>query len=265
MPSLRILGNASAAPPANGACSAYLVEARDTKVLLDCGPGSLARIRAATDVSELDAIVISHMHTDHFLDLLAMNVALRTQEAGRAVGGAPWRVPLYLPPGGLETLEACFAGLATNVSGTTAARWRDSFDAREYDPAETLVAGPVSVTFVGPTKHSQLDYGMRLECGGRVLGYTGDTAFCEAAIEVGRGADLFLAECTLMDAGRASDTHTCAAELATMARAARPGRLLATHFLRHDEPWRAELSKRLTEGMDATEHHLVALGDVYEF
>ncbi len=265
MPTLRILGNASAAPPANGACSAYLVEARDTKVLLDCGPGSLANIRGATDVSELDAIVISHMHTDHFLDLLAMNVALRTQETGRMTGGAPWRVPLYLPPGGLQTLEACFAGLATNVSGTTASRWRESFDAREYDPAETLSAGRIAVTFVGPTKHSQLDYGMRLACDGRVLGYTGDTAFCEAAIEVGRGADLFLAECTLMDAGRASDTHTCAAELAAMANAARPGRLLATHFLHHDEPWRSELSRRLTEGMGSTEHHVVALGDIYEF
>ena len=265
MATLRILGNASAAPPANGACSAYLVEARETRLLLDCGPGSLANIRAATNVNDLDGVIISHMHTDHFLDLLAMNVALRTEERQRAVSGAPWRLPLFLPPGGLRTLEACFAGLATNVTGTTATRWRESFDAREYEPDETLVFGPMSVTFVGPTKHSQLDYGLRLACDGAVLGYTGDTAYCEAAVEVGRDADLFLAECTLMEAGPASETHTCAAELATMAMAARPGRLLATHFLRHDEPWQSELRSRLSREAENIESHVVRLGDVYEF
>jgi ribonuclease BN (tRNA processing enzyme) len=264
MATLHICGNASAAPPAGGACSAYLVETAGTKLLLDIGPGSLARIREATDVHDLDGIVISHMHTDHFLDLLALNVARFTSPGARADGGARWRLPVWVPPGARATIEACFRALQVNVRGTTASRWEENFDVREYDPDEVIAVNELAVSFVGPTKHAQLDYGMRVDVGGRVLAYTGDTAFCQAAIEIGRGADVFLAECTLMEPGPASETHTASHELVEMAAEARPGQLLATHFVDHSHGWREELRARLGRALSMPSH-VVQVGDRFEF
>ena len=264
MATLTIAGNASAAPPAYGACSAYVVEHLSTKVLLDCGPGSLANIRAATSVHELDAVFISHMHTDHFLDLLALNVALWTEEGHRTVGGARWRLPVYLPPGAFATLDAVFKALTVNVTGTNAARYSEALDCREYDPEETIRAGEIVVSFVGPTKHSTTDYGMRVRAGNGLLGYTGDTARCDAAVEVGRDAGLFLAECTLLDVGRASDTHTSAGELGEMASLAGSERLLATHFIDHSGAFRAGATERLAAATRVP-FELVTLGQVFEF
>jgi ribonuclease BN (tRNA processing enzyme) len=264
MATLTILGTASAAPPAGGACSAYLVSTPSANVLLDIGPGSLPQLRAAVDVHDLDAIVISHMHTDHFLDLLALNVARLTQPGMRMAGGAPWRLPVYLPPGGRATVEACFAALQVNVSGTMSARYGEHLELIEYDPAATLRVADLAISFVGPTKHSQLDYGIRVATSrGSILGYTGDTAYCDAAIEVGRRADLFLAESTLAEPGPASETHTCAAELAAMAEAARPGQLVATHFLSHDEAYLGAIEERLRDvSMPRT---LARIGATFDF
>jgi len=264
MATLHICGNASAAPPAGGACSAYLVDTGRTKVLLDIGPGALGKVRQVTGVHELDAVFISHMHTDHFLDLLALNVARFTEGGERTIGGERWRLPVWVPPGALATVEACFAALQVNVTGTTSARWRENFDVREYAAGDTVTVGDTSVSFVGPTKHAQEDYGMRLVAGGRTVAYTGDTAFCDAAIEIGRDAGIFLAECTLMEPGPASNTHTCVPELVRMANEAKCEQLLATHFSRHDEPWLAEMSVRLAQGASMP-HHVVRPGEMYDF
>jgi len=79
---LSIIGNSAGIPAPGGACSAYLVQTPATKLLLDCGPGALPRLRTQLRMREIDGIVISHMHTDHFLDLLALNVVGTRPAAG---------------------------------------------------------------------------------------------------------------------------------------------------------------------------------------
>ncbi len=258
---LQIIGNGTPAPGADGACSSYLVRTGQAQLLLDCGPGSLPKLRAATSVRDLSCIVLSHLHTDHFVDILAMNVALRSAEHGR--GGPSERpIPLLVPPGGLATIEACFAALGVGVSGTLASRWRESFAAREYDPAETVTVGDLTVRFVGPTKHATICYGTRVEHEGSVLGYTGDTAFCEAAIEVGRDADYLLSECTLLEAGPSSATHLCAAELGQVARSSGCHHLHVTHIPRQDPQYRAELEARIRMEYSGP-LTIVSLGDTF--
>jgi ribonuclease BN (tRNA processing enzyme) len=265
MAKIDILGTSSGAPHAGGACSSYLLHQDSTRILLDAGPGSLANLRSVANIHELDAIFISHMHSDHFLDLLPLNVARTTAPGKRIVHGAPWRTPLYLPPGGLETLAACFAALQVNVRGSTAGRWQENFDTREYDPAETIRVGEIDLEFVGPTRHAQEDYGVRLKLGNGILGYTGDTAFCQAAIEVGRDAGVFLAECTVLDPGSIhSETHTSVPELAEMAIAAGCERLLVTHFSDNAEPWLADLEHRL-RALYPGDFSVVRVGQSFDF
>lgn len=259
---VRIIGNGTPAPLADGACSSYLVRQGETQLLLDCGPGSLPKLRRYTSVGDLDCIILSHMHTDHFLDLLAMNVALRSAEHGRG-GPVERRVQLLLPPGGLVTIEACFDALSRGVPGTLASRWRESFDAREYDPGETLTLGELTVSWAGPTKHSALCYGVRIEHEGRTFGYTGDTAYCDAAVDVGRNASLFLSECTLLEPGPSSGTHIAAAELGRVARAAKCERLLVTHVPRQDDEYRKVL-RELIESEFSGPVDIVNIGDEFE-
>src|SRR6202035_427971 len=64
---LTIVGRSPSWPDAGGACSGYLIEERGYRLLLDCGPGVFAKLRQVIDYLELDAVLISHMHGDHFL------------------------------------------------------------------------------------------------------------------------------------------------------------------------------------------------------
>lgn len=239
-------GNSGASPPAGGACSSYLLAAGETNIVLDIGPGSLPHMRTQIGVWDIDAIFISHMHTDHWLDLLALNVALFTQDGGPAAQGR--KIPVYLPPGGRETLAAAFAGLATGVQGTNASRWEQALDATEYDPARPVTIGDFEVRFVGPMKHATLAYGMRATANGITVGYTGDTAYCPQAVEVGRDADVMLAECTELEKGAWSETHTTAAELGELAAEAKPRLLLATHLSQTDAAYRQQVRERVRRG-----------------
>ncbi|MGE0601059.1 MAG: MBL fold metallo-hydrolase [Dehalococcoidia bacterium] len=265
MAKLTVLGTSSGAPHAGGACSSYLLEQDGARILLDAGPGSLANLRSVAEVHDIDAVFITHMHSDHFLDLLPFNVARATAPGQRMTGGAPWRTPLFLPPGGMATLDACFKALQVNVGGSTAGRWIEIFDTREYDPTETISIGDIDVSFVGPTKHAQEDYGFRLQLGNGVFGYTGDTAYCEAAIDVGRDAGIFLAECTVLEPGtRVAETHTSVPELAAMANASGCERLLVTHFSDATENFLQDLEHRL-KPLYKKPFTVLRPGDTFEF
>ena len=102
---LTVLGKSPAWTDAGGAGSGYLLEEGDTRVLLDAGSGVFAKLRAATDYAGIDAVVITHVHGDHFLDLIPFSYALTLSAHGR--GGPEQKRPrLFAPPGGVETLRA---------------------------------------------------------------------------------------------------------------------------------------------------------------
>jgi ribonuclease BN (tRNA processing enzyme) len=227
MASLTVLGTASGAPVAHSACSSYLVAHGGAAILLDCGPGTLGRLQAEGGVRAIDAVFITHMHSDHFLDLAPLNIALLSEPAS----GQRRRLPVYLPPGGLETLAATFHALTVNVTGTLAGRYTEALDCREYQPGERIDSGPLVTTIVGPLRHATLAFGLRVQAGDGVLGYTGDTAPCDAAVAVGQDVALFLAECTYPEPGiNPAALHTSAPELGALAARANPRRLIATHF-----------------------------------
>ena len=95
---LTIVGCSPAWPNPGGAQSGYLVEGPG-RLLLDCGPGVLGRLREAQRWPELDAIAISHFHLDHYGDLVPWAWGT-IYGPGREAG----RTALYLPPGGREHL-----------------------------------------------------------------------------------------------------------------------------------------------------------------
>ena len=69
---LTVLGCNGPYPEPDGACSGYLLESGETRVLIDCGTGTLARLTAIMPPEKLDAVILSHLHYDHMSDMLPL-------------------------------------------------------------------------------------------------------------------------------------------------------------------------------------------------
>src|SRR5690606_6965560 len=70
---LTIVGSAGTNPSAERVCSCYLVEADGFRLVLDLGHGALHRLQQVIDVAEIDALLLSHLHADHFADIYGLN------------------------------------------------------------------------------------------------------------------------------------------------------------------------------------------------
>ena len=94
---ITVLGKSPSWQDADGACSGYLVEEDGFHLLLDCGNGVFAKLRRFLDYVDVDAVVISHLHADHFLDLVPFSYALtyapRQQPVPVGAGPAPTTPP----------------------------------------------------------------------------------------------------------------------------------------------------------------------------
>src|ERR1044072_4277896 len=104
-----VLGKSPSWQDAGGACSGYLIEHGDSSLLLDCGNGVFSKLRLHRDYVDLDAVLISHMHADHFLDLVPYSYALTYSPRQQPVPVHIWegtdnpaRPRLIAPPGAIE-------------------------------------------------------------------------------------------------------------------------------------------------------------------
>ncbi|MGC2405361.1 MAG: MBL fold metallo-hydrolase [Candidatus Cybelea sp.] len=219
---LRIVGSSTAMPRPGRACSAYLVEGGDAAVLLDIGTGSVAKLQLVTEYTRLDAIVVSHMHADHFFDLVPLRQGLKYGPLACAE-----RLPVFLPPGGGRALDV----LRQAVSPDASADFFDAvYDVREYDPTVTLAIEELQLTFA-PTQHYIEGFAVRVECEGRSITYSSDTAPCDTVVELARETGLLLAEASLGLAGEEGKRgHSSAEEAGEMACRAAARRLVLTHY-----------------------------------
>ena len=216
------LGTSAAYPEAGSACSGYLVSAQGTNVLLDCGTGVLAQLQRVLAPGRVDAIVISHLHADHFLDIVPFRYAL--WRSGRS--DRPVRPALWLPPGG----PAATARLVS-AWGAPESFFSEHFDISEYAPRSSLVLGALTLTFA-PVRHYVPAYGVRVR-GGSTLAYSSDSAPCSELTDLARGADVLLCEAALDDAAEEPPDkrgHMSPAEAGELAAEAGVRLLLLSHF-----------------------------------
>lgn len=219
---LTVLGCGPAAPQPDTPASGLLVESGATTILLDCGQGVAARLIRHVEPDRLSAVIVGHMHADHFIDLSALRYRF------------PWgcrsdaRVPVLLPPGGL----ARFAALAAVVSERDGF-FDDAFEVREYDPLAGERIGELEVTYIAG-RHYVPAWGVSLVGpAGRRIVYGGDTGPNPGLAAAARDADLLVCEATL---GAAIEDdplvrgHLTLDEALEHGRAARARRLLITHY-----------------------------------
>ncbi len=229
---LTVLGGAAAGGNPGQGCSGYLVQANGTSVVLDLGPATLPHLRLHADVLALDAIVISHTHLDHVLDLLALrySLAYNPRQTDR-------RLPLWLPPGGLAFMARLADALADDGEAES---YFAVYDAAEYDPAAELQIGQITVRFA-PTVHYVPCWAMRVSSdqSGRDLVYTADTGPAAELSSFAVGATVLLAEAGAsgpISEPRESRGHLTASEAAALAAAAMVERLVLTHLWAEDDP-----------------------------
>ena len=222
---ITILGKSPSWPDAGGACSGYLVETAGTKLLVDCGSGIFGKLRERIDYAEIDAIVISHFHGDHCLDLMPYAYALTYSPRWTAANPAP-RPKLFVPTGGDEVLRA--------VAGTFGPGDAivEAFEVNEYEPEHAAQAGDFELRFC-PVPHFIPTFAISATAAGEKGRFTfgADCGPNQELIDFAQGSDILLIESTL----RAGDDeeprgHLTAAEAGAHGRAANVGQLVLTHI-----------------------------------
>lgn len=247
---LTVLGSSPAWPDAGGACSGYLVEQGSSALMLDCGPGTFARLRLVRDYMQVEAVVISHLHADHFLDLAGYAYALTiSPRAGSA------RPRLVAPPGSRATFRS-FAGL-----------WGDeelieeAFSIEEYEEGARVMVGPIALSF-REVPHYVQTFAVGLEAGGARMVFGADCGPNTALVDFTRGADLLLAEATLSGPDTSpAPGHLSAREAGEHACAAGVDRLVLTHY--SDELSAMDTRAEGSAGFGGTLVELARPGSVY--
>ncbi len=210
--------------------SSYLVraehEGRTWSVLLDLGSGALGSLQRYIKPYAVDAVLISHLHVDHCIDMCGLYVMMKY------VPGGPGRdtMPIWGPAGtGAHLARAYGNSDGEDVLGV--------FDFRELRDREPICIGPFTVTPVR-VNHPVEAYGFRVECNGRVLVYTGDTDDCDALSDLMAGADLVLADAAFIDGrDQARGVHLSGRRAAEAAlRAGGVKRLMLTHLPAWNDP-----------------------------
>jgi ribonuclease BN (tRNA processing enzyme) len=216
---LKVAGCSPAWPNPGGAQSGYLLEGPG-RLLLDCGPGVLAKLREQEPWPSIDAIAITHWHLDHWGDLVPW-----VWGATLGPGVDTRQAELWVPPEGRELLSSIGGRLGRPDM------FEDAFDIHEYSEGETFEAAGFAVTALRVLHYDLVAFGFRASTNETVIGYSGDSGPSESLASIARNADLFVCEATLLAPNPEGGTrgHLSAQEANEAFQASGAKRLLLTH------------------------------------
>ena len=220
MTRVTIVGSGTAAPQLDTPASGILIETASIGILIDCGPGVIRELMSIRDPRGLDAILVGHLHADHYIDLIALRYLLPWADfTGR-------RIPVLLPPGGRQRMWQLAAAISERVGF-----FDHALAVVEYDPGKAMTIGDLTIQFL-PGRHYIPSWGfsIRDQAGRRVV-ISGDTGPNEALVEAARGAELFIVESTLLTSAEDDPIrgHLTIGEALDMGARADAGRTVLVH------------------------------------
>jgi ribonuclease BN (tRNA processing enzyme) len=206
---LTVLGCSGSFPGAGGACSGYLVDDGSTRLWLDAGSGTLANLQRHIDLAELDALVLSHEHPDHWTDVEGFHNVLRFVLLRRGF-------PVYAPAG---LRQRTYEDMAPWVA------WNDVSD------GDHATVGTLDLTF-SRTDHGPETLAVRVDAAtaGTSLGYSADTGPGWSLEALGEGLGCGLCEATVPIDREGEMQHLSARQAGASARAAGARSLVLTHL-----------------------------------
>jgi ribonuclease BN (tRNA processing enzyme) len=259
---ITVLGKSPSWQDAGGACSGYLVQEGGTTVLLDCGNGVFGKLRRHVDYVDVDAVVLSHLHADHFLDLVPFSYALTYAPRQQPVPVHTWAgtdcpacPDLHAPPGAREVFRRVVGAWGNDDLVENA------FGLREYDPGDELTIGAIGLRFCR-VPHFVPTYAVEFSAAGRRFTFGADCSPNDELVDFARGTDLLMIEGTLPRPERTGVRgHLTPAEAGEHGRAASARRLVVTHVSDElGEQWAREQA----EGAFGAAVEIARDGAVYE-
>jgi ribonuclease BN (tRNA processing enzyme) len=209
---LTVLGcSGSYGGPDGEACSGYLLRDGSTTIWLDCGNGSFGHLQRHVNIEDLTAVVISHEHPDHCVDMYGLHVLMRYGLQRRGL-------PVYAP-----------ADLGDRLGALVGGDWGDTFSWNTVDEQQTVTIGPATLRFAR-TDHPPPTYAVEVTTNGSRMIYTSDTGPNWSVEAFAPGADLVLSEATYLHDDKPAPIHLSAKEAGAAARAAGAHRLMLTHL-----------------------------------
>ena len=210
---LTVLGCSGSYGGPDDACSGYLVRSGDTAIWMDCGAGTLGHLQRHLEVEDLTAVVVTHAHPDHCVDLYGLHVL------------AKW---------GLERSEIpVYAGRSRRSSRHPRRRrlGRHGSPGAGSKSRRRRRSGPHGPLQFSRTDHPLPTYAVDITADGRRLVYTADTSLTDRSVSAfAPGADLVLSEATYLHDDKPAPIHLSAKEAGMAAREARARRLMLTHL-----------------------------------
>jgi ribonuclease BN (tRNA processing enzyme) len=229
---ITVLGKSPSWQDVDGACSGYLVQEDGHALVLDCGNGVFSKLREHRDYVDVDTVLISHLHADHFLDLVPFSYALKYAPRQQPVPVAGWsgtehpaRPDLFAPLGSGDVfrhIATCFADPELIES---------AFRLQEYDAGDALDVGPFAIRFC-EVPHYTRAFAVEISNGtGRRFTYSADCSPNDELVGFARDTDLLLIEGTLPRPERTGERgHLTPMEAGDHGRRAAAKRLVITHF-----------------------------------
>jgi ribonuclease BN (tRNA processing enzyme) len=228
---ITVLGKSPSWQDAGGACSGYLIQEGEQTLLLDCGNGVFSKLRGFLDYVDVGAVPISHLHADHFLDLVPFSYALAYAPRQQPVPVAGWpgtshpaRPQLYAPVGA--------GGFFRQIVGC----WGNedliehAFELHEYDAPDELTIGPFKASFC-EVPHFTPAYAVELRGNGGRMTFSADCGPNDELVAFARDTDMLLIEATLPRPERSGKRgHLTPGEAGDHGRRAGARKLVITHF-----------------------------------
>jgi ribonuclease BN (tRNA processing enzyme) len=232
-----VLGKSPAWQDAAGACSGYLVEEQDFRLLMDCGNGVFSKLRRICDYVDIDAVLISHLHADHFLDLVPYSYALCYAPRQQPVPVAGWpgtdnpaRPQLYAPSGAAEMFRR-IAGCFGNEELV-----EHAFALHEYQSLDELTIGPLRVRFC-EVPHYTTTNAIELSSNGSRFTFSADCSPNEQLVRFAQDTDVLMIEATLPRPERTGIRgHLTPGEAGEHGKLAGAHRLVLTHYSDEMDP-----------------------------
>jgi ribonuclease BN (tRNA processing enzyme) len=249
---LTVLGKSPSWQDADGACSGYLIEEDGATVLLDCGNGVFSKLRRYRDYTKVTAVVISHLHADHFLDLVPFSYALTYAPRQQPMPVDRWpgtdnpaRPKLYAPEGATETFRRVVGAWGNEDL------IENAFEIVEFSSDSVLEVGSLRFRFA-EVPHFTETFAIDISStnGGGRMTYGADCSPNDELVEFARDTDLLIVEATLPRPERTGVRgHLTPQEAAEHACKANVKRVLLTHVSDElDELWVCKCAKRAFDG-----------------
>jgi ribonuclease BN (tRNA processing enzyme) len=211
---LTVLGSQGTYPTRGEPTSGFLLRTGETALWIDAGAGTLAALERYLDPAEVDALIISHVHIDHSVDVFSLYHYLR-------FGSSRSRpMPLVLPAQTRLRLEAY-----ANPGG---AEFESTFDIVESP--QQLRIGDIDLEF-GNAVHPVPTLQLVASDGVARLGYSADTGPGSDLERMATDVDLLVVEATFQGSEKPAEHHLTAAEAGSLANVLRARRLMLTHIL----------------------------------